>query len=367
MAIIVESTGLVYRNPHPNLRAVHAWHPTVTKLENGELLCAFDLGQGCESMDYCTHLSRSRDQGRTWEAPYSFLPECSTRYANTLARISTVADGTVVAFGGYLYRDDPQKGFVNPENMGYTAMDLFLSRSTDGGQTWESPHIINTPLVGPSWEICHAIVELTDGRWLAPVSTWKGWNGEAPNGMKAVALVSYNRGQTWPDFLDVMDNYANGIVHFEQSLVQLPDGRLLAVAWALEEYTGKTLPTPYAISADGHTFGTAQWTGILAQTAKLVVLNDGRLLCLYRRHDRPGLWSNLVRLEGEKWINLEETLLWCGAESGMQGMRKPGVEMKELRFGFPQMMIMPDGSVFAVFWCQEECVNNIRWIRLFVT
>lgn len=364
MSITIEDTGLIYRNPRPNLRAVNAWHPTVTLLQTGEMLAAFDLGQGVESLDYGTHLSRSRDGGATWELPRKFLPDCPTRRANTLARIRTVSDGAVVALGGYLYRDDPERGFVNPENLGYTPMDLFLSRSADGGQTWAEPTLIAPPLVGPSWEICHSLVELADGRWLAPMSTWKSWDGAAPNGMKAVALVSSDQGRTWPEYLTVLDDYDNGVCHFEQSLLQLPDGRLLAVAWALHEATGETRPTPYTLAEDGRTFGPPRPTGLHGQTTKILSLGDNHLLCLYRRHDQPGLWANRACIEGDQWVNLEEAPVWQGATSGMSGETKPGEELKELRFGFPNMLLRPDGEVFAAFWCQEDCIYNIRWLRL---
>jgi hypothetical protein len=66
--------------------------------------------------------------------------------------------------------------------------------------------------------------------------------------MKAIALVSHDHGQTWPQYIDVMDDYARGIMHWEQSVVQLPDGRLLVVAWAFDEKSGRSRPTPYAIS-----------------------------------------------------------------------------------------------------------------------
>ena len=36
-----------------------------------------------------------------------------------------------------------------------------------------------------------------------------------------------------------MDGRAEGIIYWEQSLVQLPDSRLLAVTWAYDEKTGK--------------------------------------------------------------------------------------------------------------------------------
>jgi hypothetical protein len=206
---------------------------------------------------------------------------------------------------------------------------------------------------------------LADGRWIAPVSTWKGWNGEAPNGMNAYLLVSRDRGETWPQYVPVMGAYGAGIIHWEQSVVEMSDGRLLAVAWAMEEKSGATLPTPYAISTDGgESFKPSMPTGFHAQTAKIICLADDNILCLYRRHDRPGLWANLARIEGDKWVNLECVPLWDGAASGMNGQKALGDELGNLKFGFPQMVQLPDGDVFVVFWCLEDCVHNVRWLRL---
>ena len=30
----------------------------------------------------------------------------------------------------------------------------------------------------------------------------------------------------------------------------------------------------------------------------------------------------------------------------------------------PQMVLEPDGAVFLVFWCEEDCIKNIRWFRI---
>jgi sialidase-1 len=358
------NTGLVYRNSKPHLRAVHAWHPSLVRLDDGTLVASFDLGQGPESLDYRTYLSRSTDGGQTWGDPVPLLHETTTRRTTHSVRMSRTADGTLLAFGGRFYRDDPEEGLVNRQNLGYVPMDLIWLKSADGGRTWDGPATIPPPLVGPSFETCHPIVELRDGRWLAPTSTWKGWDGAAPNGMKAVALVSHDRGRTWPEYLDVMDDYAHGLTHWEQSLVQLPDGRLLAVAWAFHEQTGRSGPTPYALSADGRTFSPPRPTGLHGQTAKVLSLGDGRVLCLYRRDDKPGLWANLARSDGDRWINLEEAPLWQGAASGMAGRAAAGEELSGLKFGFPSMVRLPDGDVLAVFWCCEECIFNIRWLRV---
>src|SRR5262245_32302339 len=285
--------GVVYRNPKPHLRAVHAWHPSLVPLDGGGLLAGFDLGEGVESLDYRTYTSRSRDGGKTWEVPRRLFEDPVPRRSTHSVRLGRVKDGTLVGFGGRFYRDDPEEGLTNRANLGYVPMDLILLQSRDGGATWDGPATIDLPLVGPSFEICHRVVELADGRWLAPTSTWKGWDGAAPNGMKAVALVSHDRGRTWPEWVTVIDEYDRGVVSWEQGLTQLPDGRLLAVVWAFDERNGRSLPNRYAVSADGRTFSPPRENDLRGETAKLEALADGRALCLYRRLDRPGLWAVL--------------------------------------------------------------------------
>ncbi len=360
----VKSTGIVYRNRKPNLRAVHAWHPSVALNEENELAVAYDLGQGPESLDYRTYISFSRDNGAAWSAPVRLFKDSGTGRSTHTVRISGLSGGRQAAFGGLLYRDDPEEGLVNPETFGYTDMDLIYLTSDDGGHSWEGPHVIDTPLTGPSFEVCHSIIELQDGRWLAPTSTWKGWNGEAPNGMKAVALVSSDKGKTWPEYIDVMDDYTHGLIHFEQGMTQLPDGSLLAAAWVFDERSGRSLPNHFSISRDGRSFSPPRPFGLNGETAKLLCLRDGRVLCLYRRIDKPGLWAETARIDGDEWVKLDETPLWQGISSHMSGERSHSEELSGLKFGFPSMIQLSDKEVFAVFWCLEECIHNIRWLRI---
>ncbi|MDB5387778.1 MAG: hypothetical protein JWM11_3424, partial [Planctomycetaceae bacterium] len=101
--------------------------------------------------------------------------------------------------------------------------------------------------------------------------------------------------------------------------------------------------------------------GLRGETAKLLTLADGRVLCLYRRLDQPGLWANLVQIKGDEWINLEEFPVWQGAVSGMSGTRSSGDELGALKFGYPSLIQQPNGNVFAVFWCFEDYLHIIRW------
>ncbi len=59
-------TGLIYRNPAPHVRSVHAYFPSVAVLPDGEMLATAVLGEAFEAVNLHTHLFRSVDQGETW-------------------------------------------------------------------------------------------------------------------------------------------------------------------------------------------------------------------------------------------------------------------------------------------------------------
>ncbi len=354
-------TGIVYRNPKPYLRAVNAWHPTLVALPSGELLASFDLGQGPEGLDYRTCLARSSDNGQSWSEPVDLFSDAVQPTTNSV-RIACMSDGQLTAIGARLYRSDPEEGIVNRANHGFVPIDVILLTSDDNGYTWSEPRVIEPPLVGPGFEICHSIVELVDGRWLWPTATLMGWDGELPNGLKAIAFVSHDRGQTWPDHLELFDD-SDGATHWETSLRQMEDGRIATITWTLEDESGAAMPTLYRVSVDGTTFSPQQPTGFLAQTAKLLPLGGDDLLCVYRRDDQPGLWATRSELNGNSWTNHAEIPLWEGAGSGMTGADKTN-ELSALKFGFPSLLRVAPDQVLVAFWCCEDTIWNIRWIRI---
>jgi hypothetical protein len=299
-----------------------------------------------------------------WSKPVRVFEDNGARRSTHTIRPARLRDGSLVAVGGRHFRDDPNEGLCNRENLGHVEMELFLLRSSDEGKTWSDPELIRPPLEGPAFEVAHGIVELPNGRWLWPTSTWKGWNGAAPNGMKAVALISDDRGKTWPAYIDIFDAYRDGVIHFEQSVVLLPDGRLLACAWALDERTGRTRDVVYAISEDGESFGPPRTTGFPGETCKLLALPDGRVVCFFRSLDEPGLSVAWVRLDGDQWRVERRIIAWRGEATAMWGMHSAADELGQLKLGYPSPVMLEDGQVLCAFWCRVNEVNEVRWIRL---
>ncbi|MFB2596635.1 sialidase family protein [Herbiconiux sp. P17] len=367
--IQILDSALVYRNPRPHLRAVHAWHPTLVRLGEGEWLASFDLADAVESHSYGTFLSRSLDDGARWSEPVRVLDESQHDGSYTL-RLGRSSDGTLTLAGALHARREPDQGMLNVDTFGYTPMTLVQLRSIDGGASWTAPDPLDQPLAGTEFETCHGIVELQDGRWLLPTSTWMDWNGSAPHGMKAVALESTDRGATWSRAITVADSWNERITHFEQSLAQLPDGRTLAVTWAVGVDDGVTRPTEYFLSsgddATSADFALRGLTGFAAQTAKLCVLADGTIVCAWRGDVDPGLWVSVAHLDGDRWVTDETVPLWTGAATttGMHGGGRAGDELSDLRFGYPNLVARPDGDVEIVFWAREDDVNVIRRTRI---
>ena len=360
-------TGLIYRNPKPHLYSRQASFPSLALLPGGELLAAFGIGSGFESTDNHAEYARSADGGRTWQLAGPIFVEQTAHPTSSNVRISLVPGGELVAFGARWDRSRVDEGLTNEATLGFVETELLMLRSADEGHTWQGPFTIQPPLVGPAFEICSPIVPLRDGRWLAPTATWKGWNGENPSGLKAIALVSHDCGRTWPEYLDVMDGRHENVIYWEQKIVELDDGRLLAVCWTHDLAAGADRPVHYAISDDGLAFGPPRSTGLHGQTTTPIYLGGGRLLCVCRRTDQRGLWATYARLDGDAWVNEADVPLWGHDRAGgssIVGGQNLSRGFANLKFGLPAGLVLPDGEVFVAFWCVEECLYVIRWFRL---
>ncbi len=363
-------TGLVYRNPKPHLRAVHAWHPTLNVNQDGDLIATFDLAEAVESLDYATYISRSSDGGKSWDQPQRLIADELLRHPSRRTvhsiRPTILSNGLFVAIVVRLYRDDLEEGFWNRQTMGLVEMDLLWARSQDEGRTWQPLELLQPPVAGPCWEICHRPVELPDGRLLQPVANLRNWEGQLPDGSKALALVVEDDGRTCSQYFTLLDDHANGIIHLEQSLVPLADGRLLSVAWAFDETSGTTKAINYAVG-DGQHFTAPRPTGLSGETAKMVALADGGVICAYRGIEPSGLCVVAADLDGDQWRHGDPIVAWQGSTiTQMFGDRSAADELAALKLGHPSLVVLPDGDVLVAFWCCEDEVYNIRWVRIAV-
>ena len=367
MNIHVEDTGLVYRNPSPNVWSRQAFFPSVIQRPSGELLVSFDMGSAMENADVRTYLCRSTDNGKTWSEPACiYEPEGLDVPTSTLGRLSQLPDGSLVALLILCDRSRSEFGLANPKTEGYVETHLALMRSRDGGYSWSIPEIVTSPNAWNALEICSPIHAVSDTRWLLPTSLWRNWAGDCPDGMKAVVFLSDDQGATWSRCVDVMNLWDQQVTSWEQKHTRLSDGRWMVVCWAYDYARNVSLPNRYTFTSDlGGTYDPPMVAPLAGETCAPLGLPDNHILCIYRRVDERGLWAHLARIDGDSWIPLKDEPLWgTGKASYSLHSTSKIEEMATLRFGYPQVIRLADGHLFVVFWCVEECVANIRWFRL---
>jgi sialidase-1 len=360
-------TGIIYRNPISHVHSVHAYFPSVVVMDNGEMLASLVLGEAFESPNCHAHIVRSTDGGESWQLEGRISADVPDRLTSDACRITAFPGGEVAAFMIRADRTEhPDEGLTSHETLGFVPTELLLLRSGDYGRTWGEPQPLHPPLVGPSFEMCCPITPLRDGRWILPTSTWHDWEGNCPNGLQMLAMVSEDRGASWPAYWTVMRDPDQHIIYWESKVIELPDGRLLAAAWAYDKDAAKDLPNQYALSADGgKTWSAPRSTGLIGQTLTPFALDDGRVLCVYRRMDQAGLWANLSHLEGDVWVNDDAAPLWGAQAQGLTGSSANMAQnFNVLRFGAPCIARLADGVIFTAFWCYEDCVSVIRWFTL---
>lgn len=59
--------------------------------------------------------------------------------------------------------------------------------------------------------------------------------------------------------------------------------------------------------------------------------------------------------------------IWQGPLSRMDGKASHADELANLKFGSPSIQALPGGGLLVAFWCHEDGITNIRWIRLGVS
>jgi sialidase-1 len=362
--IEILGSGQIYANPKPHLRSRQTVFPTVVRLRSGELLAAFTVGEAFESADGHTELARSRDEGRNWEwlGP---LPAGRTPHPTSESgRLSRTPDGTILCFGPRFDRSDPERPIGNAETNGLLESEGVLYRSTDDGRTWTEPQVIPMSVPGPH-EIASPICVLGDGRWLAPFSTWRPWNGVKRTPERALAMVSYDQGATWPETITTFEDPNDKIVYWEQRIIEIGGGRLLAVAWAHDHGSGNDLANQFAVAEDGRTFSPPRSTGLPGQTCTPYWLGEDRLLCVYnRRHGEPGIRAALVRFSPEGWRTETDTLVWGQSIPSHQGAKSIIGAVNHFRFGFPGLFHLGGEDFLSTYWCMEDAQLVAGWTRL---
>ena len=364
-AIEVTDRHVVYENPTPQNRSRHGYFPGPIRLPSGDLLALFVLGEAFEAADLTTVVSRSRDQGRTWELEGPLHQKDPEHiYDADSMKPNLLQDGTILATGYRFHRTDPDQLLVNTETDGVRGGDNLVSHSTDEGRTWTTPEVMQRSrpeLI----ESSGPTIQLRSGSILGCGSLFPMWDGSDPSDKKGVIFRSEDGGMTWNDETRLFVGLPDGCAPSEPRLCEMSDGRVVALAWTANHNAGVNLPNHVAVSHDGGvSWSDPSDTGVKAQASNLIHWRDDLLLSIHshREGEEIGIFVRVVDFSNDEWKVAEAVNVWDNAPS-MQ-VANYATMGTNLRFGQPSLLRLDGDEVLATHWAVEDGQGRISAHRL---
>ncbi len=344
-----------------------ALFPGLTRVVNGDLLVSFCTQFDCQPGGEA-FLLRSSDKGRTWNAPVSLVrSKKPDGCINLSVGLTTLKNGTV------LY---PCCDTRITRKWDQHEADLLILCSRDHGATWSDPVPIGTDVVEPF--AYGKIIELRNGDLLCPI-----WGKRVCEEAWRTGLVrSRDGGRTWGEHVTIgyesnpmlQTPHASGLISEaslrtphapihcagfnEATLLELPDGRILAVL--RQQGVGQTLRQLFqSLSCDGgHSWSEPQPMPLWGTSPSLHLTESGLLLLGYRNHvgnpqglAAAGVGISLSEDFGATWP--EHRLL-----DDPQGYRY----QHEFEAGYPAFLDLDRRRTLVVFYSFDPALISKRYL-----
>lgn len=348
----------IYRNPHPNLTSEYVAFPAIRALPDDTLLCMCRHGTARESVDGVVVVHRSTDGGLTWER------------VGDLPKPPGVSEGACLPGGfGITAEGETLACFTYPWTEGAGQL---VARSQDRGRSWSELDRINSApfeRLGPGGNL----VTRSDGTMIA-AGEW-GEEGENPD-WAATMTRSTDGGRTWEPWRCIQGPGTDGLYYFDLRITQLIDGTLVAAYWTHDMKKDVGVNVHTARSTDGgETWSEPTDAGFWGQVTDIHGLQSGRVVAVTNHRREPlGVRALLSEDGGASFDEENGVDLWGVEPAQVRSapvLAKPRDRVENLleayhffTFGTPSVTQLSDGTIVVAFYVTEEHVTYVRCCRL---
>jgi hypothetical protein len=316
-----------------------AW-PDVARAGNGDLIVLFCRSEEHLGPDGTILLSRSTDNGTTWERPVTVF---DTPIDDRESGMTVFADGRILGhFRSTLHTPSGyaalpplsyEKSVIDrwtrlvesPDYTGAAGMQGgWISISSDAGRTWSAP------VHGP--DAIHGGIQLKDGSFLAA-----SYRSELDSiGVYTAPTPEARWGRS-----TVIRSPQPGSLRFgEPHVLQLPSGRIImmirATARPYNDMDPRCVLWESYSDDNGNTWGEPFATPLWGFPPHLLLLSDGRVVCSYGYRRPPFGQRVCISEDGVTWKREDEVILRDDAPNG--------------DLGYPASVELEPGLVLTVYY-----------------
>lgn len=346
----VEHGTIYYR------QGVYAAFPTLTDLGDGRYATEFTTRTKASHIEPAGGSARyvTSDGGRSWQ-PYDgeiIRPMWKTADGRI---VEATSDGWTIVPANEVPKGLPERGWgvqkLDGDRVSFLGGAHFRT-SRDGGQTWETQQI---PLPDDVARLMHYHADasqVTTSKGVRLSAVYGLRTGEKGGGSQVYLLRSADDGKTWQVVYMTPDGLPEGVKGMDETaIIELPGGEILAMS-----RTGSQDFLYRSVSRDqGLTWSTPEKTDIWGYPCDLLVLEDGRVLCVYGYRRKPmGVRACVSHDGGTTWDVKNEIVLRDDAKGR-------GADV-----GYPLVERTPDGMFLTVYYLTTEDGNRspqIAWTR----
>jgi len=317
-------------------------------------------------------LAASDDEGQTWRlnaSPFNASALDGKPGQFRALGLTALGGQRVLATLYWVDNSDPALPFFNEQTEGLLDSRIMFAESTDRGDTWSAPTLMDaspfnmpTPITGP-------VLLLPDGERVCQFETNKPYYDTSPWVHSSVLMFSRDGGRTWPRH-SVVTRHPT-IFYWDQRPQVLPDGRILDLFWTYDNPAATYLNIHARESHDGGRTWSELWdTGVPGQPAPVVALRDGWIAMVYvDRTGAPAIRCRTSADAGRTWpeesmLTLYESVL-PGQTVRKDGMADAWSEMGKFSVGLPATAALPNGDFLVVYYAgsSTDC-TSVEWARV---
>lgn len=369
----IADEGILYRNPVPGCKAECAYQPNLVWLSEREIVCTYRIGQAFYSTDGVLMQLRSTDGGGTWvaEGKIDSLSDSKHLYNYAAPKVARLKNGVLLLVAKRWKAKDQRPHVINPTTGGMIPSEQVLLRSSDGGQSWSSPEVLDLPGDGLA-DVPSQIIELQDGRWFLGCELWKAWDDRAPLHIRGFGVFSEDGGRSWGDRVDFPSAVDSEKMYSHSRYTPMLDGRICALQWTQSIGASRDFDLHFTISdKTGEIWEHPRATGIPGQTSWVADLGDRLLAAVYctREGMKPGISVALSEDMGKTWNLSNEVMVWDAVGQEYLGVaHKPDypASHSNIAFGKPNIIRLDEKTLLTAWWCTQAAVTHIRCAKLAV-